>query len=293
MAGGGEHRGLDRVERKPVRAHEVVRGPGRDHAERHAQPPREVRHGARPSRRRRRPRCDPVAASGMRSRSAVSQPYRPPPPRARAWRARAARDRAPARGPDDAVRTEPMSDGRSASIRLRADPQPLAVFSRIDHIGIAVADLDAAIALHDATYGMPLVHRETVAEQGVEAVLLDVGENHVELLAPLGDGHAGRPLPGQARPGPAPRRLPGGRHRGGARRAARRGPAADRRDAAHRHPRLARRVPAPGGDRRGPHRARPARGRPHCRSTACRSGSQRRVGFQGGQVLSLRIAEEN
>jgi methylmalonyl-CoA epimerase len=33
---------------------------------------------------------------------------------------------------------------------------------------------------------MTLVHRETVASQGVEAVLLDVGENHVELLAPLG-----------------------------------------------------------------------------------------------------------
>jgi methylmalonyl-CoA epimerase len=34
---------------------------------------------------------------------------------------------------------------------------------------------------------MPLVHRETVAEQGVEAALLDVGDSHVELLAPLGD----------------------------------------------------------------------------------------------------------
>jgi methylmalonyl-CoA/ethylmalonyl-CoA epimerase len=61
------------------------------------------------------------------------------------------------------------------------------VFGRIDHIGIAVADLDAAIALHQQTYGMPLVHRETVTEQGVEAVLFDVGENHVELLRPLSD----------------------------------------------------------------------------------------------------------
>jgi methylmalonyl-CoA epimerase len=61
------------------------------------------------------------------------------------------------------------------------------VFTRIDHVGIAVADLDAAVALHEQTYGMPLVHRETVEEQGVEAVLFDVGENHVELLAPLGD----------------------------------------------------------------------------------------------------------
>jgi methylmalonyl-CoA/ethylmalonyl-CoA epimerase len=61
------------------------------------------------------------------------------------------------------------------------------VFGSIDHIGIAVADLEAAIAVHRDTYGMPLVHRETIAEQGVEAVLLDVGDSHVELLAPLGD----------------------------------------------------------------------------------------------------------
>jgi methylmalonyl-CoA/ethylmalonyl-CoA epimerase len=60
------------------------------------------------------------------------------------------------------------------------------VFARIDHIGVAVEDLDAAIALHESTYGMALAHRETVTEQGVEAVLLDVGENHVELLRPLG-----------------------------------------------------------------------------------------------------------
>jgi len=61
------------------------------------------------------------------------------------------------------------------------------VFGRIDHVGVAVADLDAALGLYTGAYGMSLAHRETVAEQGVEAALLDVGENHVELLAPLGD----------------------------------------------------------------------------------------------------------
>ena len=61
------------------------------------------------------------------------------------------------------------------------------VFGRIDHVGVAVADLDAAIALYERDYGMEVVHREVVAEQGVEAVLLDVGENHVELLRPLAD----------------------------------------------------------------------------------------------------------
>src|SRR3954469_1575252 len=60
------------------------------------------------------------------------------------------------------------------------------MFARIDHIGVAVEDLDAAIKLYEQTYGLALVHRETVEAQGVEAVLLDVGENHVELLAPLG-----------------------------------------------------------------------------------------------------------
>jgi methylmalonyl-CoA epimerase len=61
-----------------------------------------------------------------------------------------------------------------------------AMLGRIDHIGVAVDDLDGALRLYGEVLGMPVVHRETVSEQGVEAVLLDVGENHVELLAPLG-----------------------------------------------------------------------------------------------------------
>jgi methylmalonyl-CoA/ethylmalonyl-CoA epimerase len=60
------------------------------------------------------------------------------------------------------------------------------MLSAIDHIGVAVENLDEAIALHQDTLGMTLVHRETVSEQGVEAVLLDVGDSHVELLQPLG-----------------------------------------------------------------------------------------------------------
>jgi methylmalonyl-CoA/ethylmalonyl-CoA epimerase len=60
------------------------------------------------------------------------------------------------------------------------------MFDRIDHVGVATEDLDAAIALYEGSFGMPLVHRETVESQGVEAVLLDVGDGHVELLAPLG-----------------------------------------------------------------------------------------------------------
>jgi methylmalonyl-CoA/ethylmalonyl-CoA epimerase len=60
------------------------------------------------------------------------------------------------------------------------------VFGRIDHVGVAVEDLEAAIELYERSFAMALVHRETVESQGVEAVLLDVGDGHVELLKPLG-----------------------------------------------------------------------------------------------------------
>src|SRR5437868_10875280 len=60
------------------------------------------------------------------------------------------------------------------------------MFDRIDHVGVAVEDLEGAISLYEETMEMQLAHRETVDSQGVEAVLLDVGDGHVELLAPLG-----------------------------------------------------------------------------------------------------------
>jgi methylmalonyl-CoA/ethylmalonyl-CoA epimerase len=60
------------------------------------------------------------------------------------------------------------------------------VFGRIDHIGVAVEEIDAAIELYRDSFEMELAHRETVESQGVEAVLLDVGDGHVELLRPLG-----------------------------------------------------------------------------------------------------------
>ncbi len=63
---------------------------------------------------------------------------------------------------------------------------PARMLSTIDHVGVAVPSIDEAVALYRDALGMPLVHRETVSEQGVEAALLDVGEAHVELLEPLG-----------------------------------------------------------------------------------------------------------
>ncbi len=59
------------------------------------------------------------------------------------------------------------------------------MFNRIDHIGVAVEEIDASLELYRDRFGLEVAHREIVEEQGVEAVLLDVGENHVELLAPL------------------------------------------------------------------------------------------------------------
>ncbi len=61
------------------------------------------------------------------------------------------------------------------------------VFSRIDHIGVAVHEIEPALELYRDDLKLVVAHREVVQEQGVEAVLLDVGENHVELLAPLSE----------------------------------------------------------------------------------------------------------
>src|SRR2546423_4099961 len=59
------------------------------------------------------------------------------------------------------------------------------MFSRIDHIGVAVEQIEPALELYRDSFGLAVAHREVVEEQGVEALLLDVGEGHVELLAPL------------------------------------------------------------------------------------------------------------
>ena len=60
------------------------------------------------------------------------------------------------------------------------------MFDRVDHVGIAVKDLDAAIAFYEAAFGVKLAHRETVEEQGVEEAMFRVGESWIQLLRPLG-----------------------------------------------------------------------------------------------------------
>jgi len=67
------------------------------------------------------------------------------------------------------------------------------VFGRIDHVAMAVEDLDEAVALYQDRLGMNLQHREIFDQFGVEAVLLGIGDGHVELLKPvLPDSGVGR-----------------------------------------------------------------------------------------------------
>lgn len=67
---------------------------------------------------------------------------------------------------------------------------PSHLFEAIDHVGIAVPDLDAAIEFYRDTYGMTLAHQETNEEQGVREAMMTVGDPHaphahIQLLAPL------------------------------------------------------------------------------------------------------------
>lgn len=57
----------------------------------------------------------------------------------------------------------------------------------LDHVGIAVEDLDASLADFKKLYGVEPTHREVVASQGVEEAMLAVGGSYVQLLQPLDD----------------------------------------------------------------------------------------------------------
>jgi methylmalonyl-CoA/ethylmalonyl-CoA epimerase len=61
------------------------------------------------------------------------------------------------------------------------------LFTAIDHVGVAVPDLDEAITFYSTTYGMRLVHEETNEDQGVREAMMAVGDSGscIQLLAPL------------------------------------------------------------------------------------------------------------
>ncbi len=63
------------------------------------------------------------------------------------------------------------------------------LFTHIDHVGIAVRDLDEAIAFYEEKYGMTMVHREVNEGQGVEEAMMAVGDSTscIQLLAPLSE----------------------------------------------------------------------------------------------------------
>ena len=70
----------------------------------------------------------------------------------------------------------------------------------IHHVGVAVSDLDEAIAMYQKLFGARLERRDSLGEQGVDAASLLVGDSRIELVAPVGeDTHVGRFL---ARRGP-------------------------------------------------------------------------------------------
>ena len=66
---------------------------------------------------------------------------------------------------------------------------PPHLFTAIDHVGIAVPDLDEAIAFYRDTYGMRVLHEETNEEQGVREAMVGVGSSGscIQLLAPLSE----------------------------------------------------------------------------------------------------------
>ena len=67
--------------------------------------------------------------------------------------------------------------------------------TEIDHVGVAVDDLDASVELYRRLLGVEPVHRERVEDQGVEEVLFAVGSSYVQLLGALGpDTPVGRAL---------------------------------------------------------------------------------------------------
>ena len=61
------------------------------------------------------------------------------------------------------------------------------LLTEIDHVAIAVNDLEAAIAYYESTFGAEVEHREVVESDGVEEALLKVAESYIQLLTPTRD----------------------------------------------------------------------------------------------------------
>ena len=71
---------------------------------------------------------------------------------------------------------------RPGSLQRRHTRLPVPAFSKIDHVAIAVADLDEAVAVYQRLTGSSPAHRQVVESDGIEAVMFEVGESRIELL---------------------------------------------------------------------------------------------------------------
>jgi len=61
------------------------------------------------------------------------------------------------------------------------------MLNKVEHIALAVSNLDEAIAHYEKAWGLVVEHREVVEEQGVEEAMLRLGESYIQLLAPLSE----------------------------------------------------------------------------------------------------------
>lgn len=97
-------------------------------------------------------------------------------------------------------RTSPSAGQRRHRIRWASQLHSKSMFEAVDHLGIATDDLEAAVRTYVEGFGLREIHREVVSEQGARTVVIECGDTHLELLAPLGpDTPVGRFL---ARKGP-------------------------------------------------------------------------------------------
>jgi methylmalonyl-CoA/ethylmalonyl-CoA epimerase len=74
---------------------------------------------------------------------------------------------------------------RTPPNRASASKGPAVQLGRLDHVGIAVADLAAARALYEQVLGLEVTHEEVIEDQGVHELLLSAGDAFVQLVAPL------------------------------------------------------------------------------------------------------------
>ena len=99
----------------------------------------------------------------------------------------------------------PIGHGAIGPSRCRMEHM---ILTEIDHVAIAVNDLEAAIDYYERAFGATVAHREIVEQDGVEEALLKVADSYIQLTRADPRRLADRQVPREARRGTAPRRLP-------------------------------------------------------------------------------------